>query len=199
MKAKLQTQQVLLALSISAALAASLPAQETKSPPAGRMVEHVVTVTAKVEAVDLGTRELTLKGPLGNTETVVVSERVKRLDEVHPGDEVSVKYYIGVAAELRAPTAEETKEPIVVLKGKDRSPEGSAPAAGAMRVLRVVATVEGLDRPTQTATLKGPRGRYLTVRVADPSVLEKPRLGDTVIVTVAEAMAVSVDKVKATE
>ena len=54
----------------------------------------------------------------------------------------------------------------------------------------------GLDRPSQTVTLKGPMGRYLTVRVEDPSVLMKPRLGDTVVVTAVEALAVSVEKVK---
>jgi hypothetical protein len=53
-----------------------------------------------------------------------------------------------------------------------------------------------LDRPTQTVTLKGPGGRYVTVRVADPKILEKPRLGDTVVVTAAEALAVSLEKVK---
>jgi hypothetical protein len=71
-----------------------------------------------------------------------------------------------------------------------------APAAGGARVLRVVATIEGLDRPTQSVTLKGPEGRYVTARVEDPSMLTKPRIGDTVVVTVTEAMAVSLEKVK---
>ena len=37
--------------------------------------------------------------------------------------------------------------------------------------------------------------RYLTVRVQDPAVLLKPHIGDTVIVTAAEALAISVEKV----
>ena len=39
-------------------------------------------------------------------------------------------------------------------------------------------------------------GRYVTVRVQDPAMLLKPRLGDTVVVTAAEALAISVEKVK---
>lgn len=201
MKKRQQPQQILLAVFISAALVASLRAQEQKEEHehGGKVMEQLVTVTAKVEAVDVATREVTLKGPLGNVGTYVVSDKVKRLDEIKPGDEVNVKYYLGIAAELRPPTPEEEKEPLVVIKTKGRAGSEAPPGAGGLRVLRVVATVEGLDRPTQTVTLKGPRGHYLTVRVQDPSVLEKPHLGDTVVVTCAEAMAVSVEKVKEKE
>lgn len=170
-------------------------AQGTASPPV-KTVDQLVTVTAKVQAIDLAKREVTLKGPLGNVETVVVGDQVQRLNEVKVGDDVTVKYYIGIAAELREPTAEEKAEPFKVIEGTGRAAATSAPAGAALRVIRIVATVEGLDRPTQTVTLKGPGGRYVTVRVADPKILEKPRLGDTVVVTAAEALAVSLEKVK---
>jgi Cu/Ag efflux protein CusF len=162
----------------------------------GRTFEQLVTVTAKVEKIDMATREVTLKGPLGNVETIVVGDDVKRLNEIKAGDEVTAKYYIGIAAELRPPTEDEKKQPFVVLEGAGKAPAGSAPAGAAARTVRVVATIEGLDRPSQTVTLKGPMGRYLTIRVEDPSILLKPRLGDTVVVTAAEALAVSVEKVK---
>jgi hypothetical protein len=165
----------------------------------GRTFEQLVTVTAKVEKIDLATRELTLKGPLGNSETIVVGDQVKRLNEIKVGDEITAEYYIGIAAELRPPTDAEKAEPFVVLEGAGKSPAGEAPAAGGIRTVRVVATIEGLDRPSQTVTLKGPMGRYLTVRVQDPSILLKARLGDTVVVTAAEALAVSVEKVKSVE
>jgi hypothetical protein len=170
-------------------------AQGTSSPPV-KTVDQLVTVTAKVQAIDLAKREVTLKGPLGNVETVVVGDQVQRLNEVKVGDDVTVKYYIGIAAELREPTAAEKAEPFKVIDAAGRAPATSAPGGAVVRVIRIVATVEGLDRPTQTVTLKGPGGRYVTVRVADPKILEKPRLGDTVVVTAAEALAVSLEKVK---
>jgi hypothetical protein len=43
-------------------------------------------------------------------------------------------------------------------------------------------------------TLKGPRGNYATVRARDHRNLEKLRLGDTIVVTYTEALAISVDK-----
>lgn len=162
-----------------------------------RSVEQLITITARVEKIDLAKREVTLKGPLGNVATLVVGPEAKRLNEVKVGDDVTVDYYIGIAAELRTPTEEEKAEPFVVLEGSTKAPKTSAPGGAVGRSVRVVATVEGLDRPTQTVTLKGPMGRYLTVRVQDPAILMKPRLGDTVVVTATEALAVSVEKVKA--
>jgi hypothetical protein len=198
MRAKHTIQQLLFTTVISAGLVASPAAEEKKSssPPVVRGVEELVTVTAKVEAVDLAKRELTVRGPLGNVGTFVVSDEVKRLDEIKPGDEIRAEYYLGITAELRPPTAEEKKEPFLVLEEKGRGTKEVSPRGGGARLVRVVATVEGLDRPSQTATLKGPRGRYLVVRVKDPTVLEKARLGDTVVVTCAEALAVSIEKVK---
>ncbi len=156
----------------------------------------LVSVTASVEAIDQAKREVTLKGPLGNTVTFVVDEKVKRLNEVRVGDLVTADYYVSVAAELRKPTPEEEKTPIVQLEAGAKAPPGTSPAAGGLRRFKVVTTVEGLDRPTETVTVKGPLGRYLTVRVADPANLTAMRIGDHVIVTYTEALAISLEKVE---
>jgi hypothetical protein len=154
----------------------------------------LVNVTATVEAVDPEKREVTLKGPLGNVVTVVADQRVKRFNEIKVGDEVTAEYYIAVLAELREPTAEEKESPLTVLGTMAKAPPGTSPAAGGLRMFKVVATVEGLDRPTRSLTLKGPRGKYVTVRDRDVENLQKLRLGDTIVVTYAEALAVSLEK-----
>jgi len=56
-----------------------------------------VEMTAKVEAIDYDKRLVTLLGPQGNRRTVKVDERVKRLNEVKPGDEVVVRHTEAVA------------------------------------------------------------------------------------------------------
>jgi hypothetical protein len=163
----------------------------------GPMARHeavLVEVTAKVEAIDPNTREVTLKGPMGNEVTFTVDKRVKRLDEVKVGDLVHADYYVSVAAELRKPTPEEEKNPIVVLDAAGKAPPGTSPAAGGLRRFKVVTTVEGLDRPTETITVKGPMGHYLTTRVADPANLTKIHIGDHIVVTYTEALAISLQK-----
>jgi len=154
----------------------------------------LVNATATVEAVNLEKRELTLKGSLGDISTITVDKAVKRLDEIKPGDQVKVQYYLAMAAELREPTSEEKANPIMVVEGTAKAPKSAAPAAGQLNVIRVVATVEGLERPTRMLTLKGPRGNYLSVRARDVKKLEKLHLGDTIVVTFTEALAIGVEK-----
>lgn len=166
----------------------------TPSAPLARQDTVLVSVTASVEAIDPAKREVTLKGPLGNSVTFTVDQRVKRLNEVKVGDRVRADYYISVAAELRQPTPEEEEHPLVVLDAAGKAPPGTSPAAGGLRRFRAVTTVEGLDRPTQTITVKGPAGRYLTARVADPANLTKMRIGEHIVITYTEALAVSLEK-----
>jgi hypothetical protein len=185
----------LLAASLCSALAAEeQPA--AASAPLTRKESVLVTITASVEAINPDTREVTLKGPLGNTVTFTVDQRVKRLKEVKVGDLVQADYYVSIAAELRKPTPEEEKQPIQLLDAAGKAPPGTSPAAGGLRRFKVVTTIEGLDRPTETITVKGPLGNYLTTRVADPARLTQMRIGENIVVTYTEALAVSLVKVQ---
>lgn len=207
MKSKRTMRMVVFTLALGASLA-SLSIGQEKKKPAGpatmttaesktadtKTVEHLIEVTATVQAIDLAHREVTLKGPEGNVETVMVPPEVRRITDIKVGDEVNIQYYIGMAAELRAPTEEEKKEPYKVVEDEARAPKTSAPAGMKSKVIRVVATVDKIDTAQNTVTLKGPKGRYHTVQVEDPATLQKVKVGDTVIVTAAEALAVSLEK-----
>lgn len=186
----------LLAGSLSAALSAD--DQPAAAPRVAREESVLVTITASVEAINQTNREVTLKGALGNSVTFTVDDRVKRLNEVKVGDLVRAEYYISIAADLRKPTPEEEKVPFMMLDTAGKSPAGSTPTAGGLRRFKVVTTVEGLDRPTSTVTVKGPRGNYLTARVADPVNLTRMKIGDTIVVTYTEARAIALEKAEST-
>jgi hypothetical protein len=68
-----------------------------------------------------------------------------------------------------------------------------------VQVTRAVTTVVGLDLSAQTVTLQGPTGHTATVRAKNPDNLKKLHVGDTIIVTYTEALAVSLDKAPATQ
>jgi len=154
----------------------------------------LVSSTATIEAIDYDTRVATLKGPLGNLVTFTVDPRIERLKEFAVGDAVTADYFISVAYELREPTAEERAEPLVILDAAGKASTEDSPAAGVVSQIRAVCTIEGLDRLTETVTLKGPRGRYATVRAADPANLPHLRIGQSVVVTFTEALAISLEK-----
>jgi len=174
------------------ALAQAKPASETAAP---LREEHVLlSLAGRIEAIDYANREVTLKGQAGHVETFFVSEDVKRFGEAKVGDNVTAKYYAGFVAELRKPTPEEEKEPLVVLEGAGRAATSAAPAGGGVRRIKAVVTIEGLDRPTETITVRGPAGHYYMAHVADPENLTKMHIGDTIVVTLTEAAVVSLER-----
>jgi hypothetical protein len=150
-----------------------------------------LSVTGTITDIDYSTRELTLQGPQGRIETFVVDKRVQRLNEAKVGDKVTVDYYLGFNAEVRKPTAEEERNPLVVLETASKAGPDADPAAGGVRRIRAVVTIEGLDRRAETVTVKGPQGKYYVARVADPSRLDQVHIGDTIVMTFTEAAAVS--------
>jgi hypothetical protein len=194
---KIRIPVTLLALGLTLALPAPRAfAAESAKPTPAMGEEILLTITATIETLNVETREVSLKGPAGNVYTFTVDPAVKRLAEFKVGDAVTLDYYASLAAELRAPTAEEIAEPLAVVKDAGKAEAGS-PAAGAYRIIRAVVSIEGLDRPTGTATVKGPRGNYFAIQVKDPAILPKLRIGDTVVVVYTEALAVRLEKAPA--
>ena len=185
-------RHTLAAAVIGAGLSVSVFAQAPA--PLTREDSVKVSVTATVTAIDMAKRELTLKKASGELVTLTVDTRVQRLNEVKVGDKVTADYYVAYAAELRPPTDEEKANPLVVLQQTAKAPAGTAPAGGALRVTRAVVTVEGIDRPTKSITVKGPGGNLFVVEAAKPENLTKIKIGDTIVVVYAEALAVTLEK-----
>jgi Cu/Ag efflux protein CusF len=73
------------------------------------------------------------------------------------------------------------------------SPE-KMPAVSETEVVKVRGTVSAIDKEKRTVTLKGPKGRTLTLDVKDPSKLDVIKVGDPVIAAYVEAVAVQVKK-----
>ena len=161
---------------------------------AAREIWQIISVTAEVLKVDPEKREIMLKDPSGDITTLSVDKRVKRLGEIKTGDKVEVDYYVSLASEIREPTAEEKENPITVLAVAAKAPPETAPAAGGLRQIKAVVNVVGIDRSAEMVTLKGPLGNSLTIKVLDPSRLEKVNVGDTVIVLYTEGLAVVINK-----
>jgi Cu/Ag efflux protein CusF len=68
------------------------------------------------------------------------------------------------------------------------------PAVGEATALKIHGTVSAVDKENRTVTLKGPKGRTLTLDVKDPSKLEVIKVGDPVVAVYMEAVAIEVKK-----
>lgn len=161
--------------------------------PKEKLIE--VNMEGTVTAISKETREITLKGPDGELMTVTAGENVKRFDEIAVGDVIELDYYTYIMAEFREPTAEELAEPVAVLADEYKAPADMAPGAAIGALVRAVVTIEILNRPNHLATVRGPNGNYVTISVEDEALMEKLHIGQVVIITYAEAMAVGLAKV----
>lgn len=156
----------------------------------------IVKIEAEVKEIDIEKRTLTLEGPMGNLVTLKAGEEVKRLNEIKKGDIVQADYWTYIFSEFRNPTAEEEKNPIMVYADANIAPDEMPPGAAAGIVVRAVVSVEVINLDDKLVTIKGPKGKYLSLPVEDTALLEDLEVGEVVILTYAEAVALSIQKVR---
>jgi len=175
----------------------NLSAQESQDKRPPREKWSLVTMEGTVTNIVKETREVTLMGSKGNLVTITADAAVERFDEIAVDDVISFEYWTYMKAEFRKPTAEELAEPIVVIVEGGKAPEGIDPAAVVGAVVKAVVTIEVLNRPFMLVTIKGPRGNYMTIQMEDKELIQQLHIGEVLIFTYAEAVAVSLKKVNA--
>ena len=185
----------LLVLSIAVVGFAAEPAGTSpakKAEPPSWKTSSAVEETATVEAVDQTTRMVTLKGPKGNSVTFKASDEVRNLAQVKVGDEVKFAYYESLA--VRVLKKDEAFPAAGESAAMARAKPGEKPAGVVGSETRVNATITAIDMKAKTATLKGEDGKSVTVTPRDPKNLEKVKVGDRLVLTYTEAVAVKVEK-----
>ena len=155
--------------------------------------ENVVSATATVQKVDLKTREVTLKGEDGRVFTIVAGEEVRNLPQLKVGDTVVAAYREAVVAEMRPPTEEEKAGSRQVVQIAGRAPLGEKPGVAAAQGIRLVGTITAIDMNTLRVTLKDHDGGVTTVQAQNAENVAKFRVGDPVVFTYTEAMAIAVE------
>ncbi len=156
----------------------------------------LVQLEGRVTDINKDTREVTVMGPKGNLVTITADDSIERFDEIALNDIISFEYYTYLLAEFRAPTAQELEEPLVLVAEGGKAPEGMDPGAGLGAVVKAVVTVEVINRPEMIVTVKGPAGNYVSIEVEDSVLIEQLHVGEVVVLTYAEAMALTLEKVK---
>jgi Cu/Ag efflux protein CusF len=153
---------------------------------------RLVEVKAKVEAIDLETRQVTLRHDDGELETLVVSEEAKNLPQVKVGDTVTMGYYESLTVALNKVEGAQTA--LSEKTSEQRAELGQLPGGVKTKEVAVVAKVTAIDAAESVVTLTGPRGNSVELEVA-PEVLAKVKVGDHVNAVYTQAVAVSVTRV----
>lgn len=173
-----------LALALSCATSKELP-KYTDS--------RTVTATAVVQAIDLNTREVTLRSEDGRVFTFVAGDEVKNLPQVRVGDTVKATYTESIAIEVKR--VDGGTPDLSVSAAGGSAAAGEKPAANVARTVTASAVIVAIDRTTNRVTLRGPSGNERVVQARDPKNLEAVQVGDMVYATYTESVGISVEPV----
>jgi len=187
----MQSVNKILLIAAVGALTVSAAAQQPAAPMMdGKTVADAVTITAKVEAVDLPNRLVTVRGPMGRSVVIKADDRVKNLAQVKVGDELVMKYVEAVSIELKKGSTGRMETSTST--GPVTAPMGAKPGMAAVNTTTMVANVDKVDAANSEVLLHGPQGRYVEVKVKDPAVMKDIKVGDSVQATYTEAVLVEV-------
>jgi len=148
-------------------------------------------ISAVVEAIDHESRVVTLRGPQGNAVTFTASEEARNLGQVSVGDTVNAEVVQAMQIDVFANDGIEPAAAEIVALG--RTAEGDMPGGVAIDTQIITATVEEINIEANTFKLKGPDGSVNEFVARDPENLKKAAVGDLVVITYTEAMALSVE------
>jgi len=185
----------ILVLAVALACATSKPKQAAAPLPTYRDT-RTETSTAVVQAINLETRRVTLRGEDGKDFSFIASEEVRNLPQVQVGDTVKVTYTESLAIDVKR---EEGTPTMTESTGSSSTEQGEKPGGTASETVTLSAVITDIDRASNPnrVTLKGPEGNYKVVEVKDPKKLENVQVGDMVHATYTESIGISVEKVPA--
>ena len=149
-------------------------------------------VTAVVEAINQETRVVTVRKEDGESLTFTASDDARNLGQVNVGDVLMAEYQETISIEVMANEGIEPQA--ALMDATARTEEGEMPGFAAMDATVVVATVEEINIEANTFKLKGPDGSVNEYVARNPENLTRAKVGDLVVITITEAIAIAVEK-----
>jgi hypothetical protein len=185
-----------LALGV-AGLTAPVPAWGQASAMGGIGSSQTITARAKVQAIDVAAREVTLVGPEGNVFTLHAGDAVRNLDKIKVGDTVVATYYASIMLVLSVPGTQVPDNQVDAARA--RAAKGQMPAGALATRVIVTGTVVGVDLANHTISLVNPSGgKVQTFGVTDPrqqAALKRVKVGDSLTAIGTEAFAIALEPV----
>jgi hypothetical protein len=172
-----------IATAVFALTLTSAFAEQTKS-----IMGDMVTVTAKVEAIELQSRTLSLKKADGTFTTLVVPEAYERFPGIKVGDTVTARYYDNIVFRKLNPGEKPTDSASAGLTAAG----GSRPAGTAAAQRTITTAISAIDMKVPSITFTGPNGWVYSSKVQDVALLKTLKVGDQVNITWTEAVSITV-------
>jgi hypothetical protein len=151
----------------------------------------ILIIHGKVASVDRAKRLVTLVGLEGNKVTFKVAKSAN-LASVKAGDPFVAHFFESVHVRRKRP--DEVLPTVSLKEGIITANTGQTPGSMVHTKRKVVLTVVATDPKDGTVTVKDPDGAEETVKVDNSKYLRNVKAGDDLVVTVRQAVAISLDK-----
>jgi hypothetical protein len=174
----------------SSSASPSAPA-EGASPLAGIGAETVITVHGKIASVDRDKRTVTLQVPSGKQITLTV-QNPYNLESAKAGDRFVAQFTETITIVGKSPS--QSLALATLKEGLWTAAPSQIPGAMAARQLQFAVIVAAVDAADQRVTLRAPDGSRETVHIANPQTLAGVNVGDQLIVTLTQSVAIVLNK-----
>lgn len=173
-------------------LSASVQAQESQpqDKPSFSATQSV-TLSATVDAIDMATRQVTLRSEDGQTQTITVGEEARNLGQVKPGDVVTAEFVRKLDVEVFADDGSELGAGALAAAG--RAEEGEKPGGLAIESQVLTARVAEINLDANTFKLQWPDNSVEEFVAQNPDNLRLAAVGDIVVITYTEAVGIVVE------
>ena len=153
---------------------------------------EAIRVTAKVIEIDAEARVVTIEGEATGRVSIKAPEPAPNFDQISVGDDVTISYYESVALELRPATGAEPA--ITAATAVSLAPRGATPGGLVVKTVQRAAVIRAIDKDSRKVQLELPAGDSVTLRVSEDLDLAGVQVGEKVIATHTQAVAIELTK-----
>jgi hypothetical protein len=161
--------------------------------PGKATASRLATAQATIVAIDRAGRTLTVQRQSGETRTLKAGPDVVRFDELAVGDVIQVQYRQDLELEAQPPGSPDV--PMSSGANAVRNDRDKAPGAEASAGVQGTVVVTAIDRASRLVTFREPGGATFEVTAGPTVHLEKLQVGDRLLATYVENVAVTVVKI----
>ncbi|MGA8891710.1 MAG: hypothetical protein WB493_09085 [Anaeromyxobacteraceae bacterium] len=161
--------------------------------PGKATASRLATAQATIVDLDRAARTVTVQRQSGETRTLKAGPDVVRFDELAVGDVIQVQYRQDLELEAQTPGSPDV--PMSSGANAVRNDRDKAPGAEASAGVQGTVIVTAIDRATRLVSFKEPGGATFEVTAGPTVHLEKLQVGDRLLATYVENVAVNVVKI----
>jgi hypothetical protein len=154
------------------------------------VAQQVYAVSGTIDRIDRSGRLVTIIGDDGLQTPIYAGPDLPIFDQLARGDRVTIRYYDSYIV-TATPTAR-----MVPLENTTVEAQKALDTADAniMQQLRLIVTIDAIDRSKNLVTYHGADNRRVLRAVQHPALLEGLKVGDVVTITYTRARAASIEK-----